>query len=310
MAPEIQLPDRRCHDPNSWGRGVLGDIGGNFYALDAATGQKLWAQDLDGAIGGGIITYTANGAQKIAVATGFTHIAWPTKIVTAKVVVLGVLPRASEGLNSWGSIRFFCPACSLRSSSAFTSSFPPSRSDRRKVQMMATIAPFWDGNETWLVVIGAGLYAAFPDAYGAARRGLYRTAHRPRDQNRPGSHRRELRIPERWVPWCLPTGLEPSAGRGLGILLSARHPHDGTALCNDQPLLCCGLSEPSGDVLALHHPLCAHRKERGGARGFIAVLTAQLSSFRSFSSTPSASTGRFVAKLANATIECAPSREV
>ena len=34
-----------------------------------------------------------------------------------------------------------------------------------RVQMMNTIAPFWDGNETWLVVVGAGLYAAFPKAY-------------------------------------------------------------------------------------------------------------------------------------------------
>jgi len=34
-----------------------------------------------------------------------------------------------------------------------------------RVQMMNTIAPFWDGNETWLVVIGAGLFAAFPDVY-------------------------------------------------------------------------------------------------------------------------------------------------
>src|SRR5262249_18161146 len=31
--------------------------------------------------------------------------------------------------------------------------------------MMDTIARFWDGNETWLVVIGAGLFAAFPDVY-------------------------------------------------------------------------------------------------------------------------------------------------
>ena len=31
--------------------------------------------------------------------------------------------------------------------------------------MMATIAPFWDGNETWLVVIGAALFAAFPVVY-------------------------------------------------------------------------------------------------------------------------------------------------
>jgi alcohol dehydrogenase (cytochrome c) len=62
----------------------------NFYALDAANGQKLWGQELGGAIGGGVITYTANGAQKVAVASGFTHIAWPTKIVTAKIVVLGL----------------------------------------------------------------------------------------------------------------------------------------------------------------------------------------------------------------------------
>jgi alcohol dehydrogenase (cytochrome c) len=68
----------------------FGDIGGNFYALDAASGQKLWGQDLGGAIGGGVITYTANGVQKVAVAAGFTHIAWPTKIVTAKIVVLGL----------------------------------------------------------------------------------------------------------------------------------------------------------------------------------------------------------------------------
>ena len=61
-----------------------------FYALDAATGQKLWGQELGGANAGGVITYTANGAQKVAVASGFTMLAWPTKIVTAKIVVLGL----------------------------------------------------------------------------------------------------------------------------------------------------------------------------------------------------------------------------
>jgi cytochrome d ubiquinol oxidase subunit II len=28
-------------------------------------------------------------------------------------------------------------------------------------QMMEAISPFWDGNETWLVVIGTSLFAAF-----------------------------------------------------------------------------------------------------------------------------------------------------
>jgi PQQ-dependent dehydrogenase (methanol/ethanol family) len=76
--------------PTAGGVVFFGDIGGNFYALDAANGRKLWGQDLGGAIGGGVITYTADGAQKVAVAIGFTHPAWPTKIVTAKIVVLGL----------------------------------------------------------------------------------------------------------------------------------------------------------------------------------------------------------------------------
>ena len=44
-----------------------------------------------------MITYIENGAQKVAVAAGFTHIAWPTKIVTAKVVVLGLDDTAASG---------------------------------------------------------------------------------------------------------------------------------------------------------------------------------------------------------------------
>jgi alcohol dehydrogenase (cytochrome c) len=40
--------------------------------------------------GGGVINYTANGAQKVAVAAGFTMLAWPTEIVKAKVVALGL----------------------------------------------------------------------------------------------------------------------------------------------------------------------------------------------------------------------------
>ena len=76
--------------PTAGGVVFFGDMGANFYALNAATGQKLWGQDLGGAIGGGVITYTAGGAQKVAVAAGFSMVAWPTKPVHAKVVVLGL----------------------------------------------------------------------------------------------------------------------------------------------------------------------------------------------------------------------------
>jgi len=37
--------------------------------------------------------------------------------------------------------------------------------ERYRRQMMGAIAPVWDGNETWLVVVGAGLYGAFPTVY-------------------------------------------------------------------------------------------------------------------------------------------------
>ena len=68
----------------------FGDMGGNFYVLDAANGQKLWGEQLGGGIGGGVITYTADGAQKVAVAAGFTSVFWPTQIVTGKIVILGL----------------------------------------------------------------------------------------------------------------------------------------------------------------------------------------------------------------------------
>ena len=43
--------------------------------------------------------------------------------------------------------------------------FGTTRSEEHRVRMMDAIAPFWDGNETWLVVVGASLFAAFPDVY-------------------------------------------------------------------------------------------------------------------------------------------------
>lgn len=47
----------------------------------------------------------------------------------------------------------------------------PEKSDRDVA--MNTIAPIWDGNETWLVLGGAGLLAAFPLAYSVVLTALY-----------------------------------------------------------------------------------------------------------------------------------------
>ena len=78
--------------PTAGGVVFFGDLGGNFYALDSSNGQKLFGEVLGGGggIAGGIITYTVNGVQKVAVAAGFTMVAWPAKPVTAKIVVLGL----------------------------------------------------------------------------------------------------------------------------------------------------------------------------------------------------------------------------
>jgi cytochrome d ubiquinol oxidase subunit II len=43
--------------------------------------------------------------------------------------------------------------------------FGVAENEARRDAMLAPISPFWDGNETWLVVIGASLFAGFPMVY-------------------------------------------------------------------------------------------------------------------------------------------------
>ncbi len=51
--------------------------------------------------------------------------------------------------------------------------FPFFPNEEERDQMMNSIAPFWDGNETWLVLGGAGLLVAFPLAYAVFMPALY-----------------------------------------------------------------------------------------------------------------------------------------
>ncbi len=46
-------------------------------------------------------------------------------------------------------------------------------SEEERDHMMNSIAPYWDGNETWLVLGGAGLLVAFPLAYAIIMPALY-----------------------------------------------------------------------------------------------------------------------------------------
>ncbi|MGB5987335.1 MAG: cytochrome d ubiquinol oxidase subunit II [Desulfobacterales bacterium] len=51
--------------------------------------------------------------------------------------------------------------------------FPFAPTQTCRDRMMNSIAPFWDGNETWLVLAGGGLFAAFPLAYAVLMPALY-----------------------------------------------------------------------------------------------------------------------------------------
>ena len=51
--------------------------------------------------------------------------------------------------------------------------FPVVKSEGERDVMMNTVAPVWDGNETWLVLGGAALFGAFPLAYAVVLSALY-----------------------------------------------------------------------------------------------------------------------------------------
>jgi cytochrome bd ubiquinol oxidase subunit II len=47
------------------------------------------------------------------------------------------------------------------------------RSDRERAGVIASIGPFWNGNEVWLIAAGAALFALFPVAYASSFSGFY-----------------------------------------------------------------------------------------------------------------------------------------
>ena len=51
--------------------------------------------------------------------------------------------------------------------------YPFARSEQDRDLMMNSVAPVWDGNETWLVLGGGGLFAVFPLAYAIIMPALY-----------------------------------------------------------------------------------------------------------------------------------------
>lgn len=51
--------------------------------------------------------------------------------------------------------------------------FPFAKKEADRDVMMNSVAPFWDGNETWLVLGGGGLFVVFPKAYAIIMPAFY-----------------------------------------------------------------------------------------------------------------------------------------
>ena len=64
-------------------------------------------------------------------------------------------------------------SCWMASISGIGILFPFFPDEKERDVMMNTVAPVWDGNETWLVLGGAGLFAVFPMVYSTVLSALY-----------------------------------------------------------------------------------------------------------------------------------------
>ena len=64
---------------------------GTVFAFEAATGKTLWQTTLDGAPGGGLITYRVDGHQRVAVVSGTNSTTFPLSPKgNAKIVIFGL----------------------------------------------------------------------------------------------------------------------------------------------------------------------------------------------------------------------------
>jgi alcohol dehydrogenase (cytochrome c) len=77
--------------PTKGGLVFAGDMNGNVFAFDAATGDKAWQTKFDGAPGGGIVTYTVGGHQRVAMVSGTNTFVFPLSPKgSAKIVIFGL----------------------------------------------------------------------------------------------------------------------------------------------------------------------------------------------------------------------------
>ena len=76
--------------PTAGGLVFSADLEGQLRAFDADNGAILWEYDLGQATGGGIISYSTGGQQRIAVATGMNSPIWITTAEDSRIEVFGL----------------------------------------------------------------------------------------------------------------------------------------------------------------------------------------------------------------------------
>jgi alcohol dehydrogenase (cytochrome c) len=75
--------------PTAGGLVFTVDLGGDFFAFNAETGEQLFTDDIGQPTAGGVITYAVDGTQYVAVAAGMNSNLWQTE-GEAEVVVYGL----------------------------------------------------------------------------------------------------------------------------------------------------------------------------------------------------------------------------
>ncbi len=76
--------------PTAGGLLFTADQNGDVYGFDASNGKILWKSNTGVPNGGGVITYSVNGKQYLAVAAGMKAVLWPKQSKESKIVIYGL----------------------------------------------------------------------------------------------------------------------------------------------------------------------------------------------------------------------------
>jgi alcohol dehydrogenase (cytochrome c) len=87
---EAAAPVVAAVTPTAGGLVFSADLKGGLRAFDAETGAVLWTVDSGQSIGGGIVSYSVAGRQRIAVAMGMKSPIWPGVAEQSRIQVFGL----------------------------------------------------------------------------------------------------------------------------------------------------------------------------------------------------------------------------